>query len=467
MLIETKNHEDRYSIEQIACLFFSRDADLQIHSEFSDGEIITTVKAGDNTSKASYRFENTDIKALKNAVKKSSFLAMKDLSGSIAPWGVLTGIRPTKFCRDLHKIKTYSEIRELLISEYWVREDKADFCVEVAENSERLIGKIAPNDIGIYIGVPFCPSRCSYCSFISESAALYSKYIPEYAKALKKEILMTAELVKEYGLNINSLYIGGGTPPALGVGLLTEVIAEALMRFDINPADLEFTVEAGRPDVITDELLAMLKEHGVNRLCINPQTMDDNTLRTIGRNHCSNDTVKAFELARNHSFNNINSDLIAGLPGEDEYTFAGTLSKINELSPESVTVHTMYLKRTSEITKSKAWGRCGADIEKMISLSQIFAKEQGYIPYYMYKQRSTMGNLENTGYAKPGFESLYNAAIMEEVQTIFACGAGASSKIVKGEEIDRVYNIKDAFSYIRDIDSIVTEKSEKIRNLLI
>lgn len=209
MIIETINHEDRYSIEQIACLFFNRDAELHILSEKANDEIITTVSAGENVSKTSYKFENTDIRALKNAVKKSSFLAMKELSGKIAPWGVLTGIRPTKFCRDLHKSKTYEEIRKLLISEYWVREDKADFCIEVAKNSANIIERINPNDAGIYIGVPFCPSRCSYCSFISESAALYSKYIPEYAKALKKEIYETAKLVKEYGFNINSIYIGG------------------------------------------------------------------------------------------------------------------------------------------------------------------------------------------------------------------------------------------------------------------
>ncbi len=467
MKIETINHEDRYSVEQIGCLFFERDSDAEIISEFDgDNQIITQIKNENSFSEEIFQFKNTDIKAFKNAVKKSAFLAMKKLSDKTAPWGVLTGIRPTKFCRDLHKEKSYSEIRELLVSEYWVREDKADFCIEVAEKSQSLINEIKADSIGLYIGVPFCPSRCSYCSFISESAALYSKYIPEYVSALKKEIVMMANLAKEYGLSVSSLYFGGGTPPSLGIGALSEVIDETLDSFSINPDKVELTVEAGRPDVITDELLSMLKTKGVNRLCINPQTMNDATLKTIGRNHSSSQTVKAFELARKNSFGNINSDLIAGLPGEGTEEFAVTLEKIKELSPEGITVHTMYLKRTAEITKNKAWDDCSRDIEDMISKAMQFAKSNGYLPYYMYKQRSTVGNLENIGYAKPGFESVYNSAIMEEVQTIFACGAGSSSKIVKNDKIDRVYDIKDAFSYIRDIDINNGAKELKLRELL-
>ncbi len=467
MKIETIGHTDKYSLEQISCLFFNNSEDVEIISEFNeDKEIIETrVKIGEETFLDKYKAASRDIKAFKNSVKKSAYLAMKKASLRETPWGVLTGIRPTKFCRELREKFSYDEIFDILKNDYWVKEDKAAFCVEVTKNSEKIINNISDKDAGVYIGVPFCPSRCSYCSFISESAALYSKFVPEYASALKKEIRETARFSKENGFNITSLYIGGGTPPALGTGLLAEVIDEALKSFSLIACNIEFTVEAGRPDVIDKELLLMLKEKGVNRLCINPQTMNDETLKLIGRNHTSEQTIKAFNLARETGYSNINSDIIAGLPGEDIKLFNNTLKQIEKLSPEGLTVHSMYLKRASRLNKEKSFKDSGEDIHKMIEESIAFAKSRGYRPYYMYKQRSTLGNLENTGYAKEGFESLYNCGIMEEVTNIIAVGAGASSKIINNKNIERVYNIKDAFSYIRDIDEVVNAKILKLREL--
>lgn len=462
MEIITINHNDRYSIEQIFCLFFEKDSDVIVTSEYNGENSIKTCTVYDNkTESAEWIFQNTDELSFKNAVKKSAFLSMSKLSGKKAPWGILTGIRPTKFCRSLHAKYTYREIREILIKNYWVTEAKSEFCVEVAENSERIMETMAPEEIGVYVGIPFCPSRCSYCSFISESAALYSKYIPEYTKALISEIKALGEIVSDLGLKIGSVYVGGGTPPALGTALLSDVIKAVKENFFLYP-DTEFTVEAGRPDVIDDELLKMLKIYEVNRLCINPQTMNDETLKLIGRNHSAEETVKAFELARKYSFDNINSDLIAGLPGENLEMFLKTLDYIDKLNPEEITVHTMYQKRASRISKEKTWDDRAADISEMVDSAIEFTRNKGYLPYYMYKQRSTKGNLENTGYAKKGFESVYNVAIMEEVRSILACGSGASSKLVKGDNVTRVYNIKDAFSYIRDIDTIIKNKTDKL-----
>ncbi len=468
MKIEIIGHSDRYSVEQISCLFFKNSDEVLIKSIFDEEKnaVITEVETGNEYFKGEFAANTKDIKAFKNSVKKSAFLAMKKTSARETPWGVLTGIRPTKFCRDLHQEFSYEEINRILTEDYWVDKDKADFCIDVTKNSEKIINNISMKDAGIYIGVPFCPSRCSYCSFISESAALYSKFIPEYANALKKEIKKTAELIAENNYNITSLYIGGGTPPALGVKLLSEVIDEALKNFGILANNIEFTVEAGRPDIIDDELIYSLKEKGVNRLCINPQTMNDETLKIIGRNHTALQTEIAFEKARKTGFNNINSDLIAGLPGENAEMFENTLERIKNLSPEGLTVHSMYLKRASRLNKDDAFGEC-ADIDKMINTAREFAESNGYKPYYMYKQRSTMGNLENTGYAKSGFESIYNIGIMEEVQNIFAIGSGASSKIIgKNKNIERVYNIKDAFSYIRDIDSVIELKNSKLQRII-
>ena len=468
MKIETRAHNDRYSVEQISCLFFERDADITIISEYDElcKKITTTVKAEEKSTSASYEADISCVKSFKNSVKKSAYLAMSELSNRNTPWGILTGIRPTKFVRDLHKQYSYDEIRALLADDYWVNPEKANFCTEVAENSEKLIKRVEPLTFGLYLGVPFCPSRCSYCSFVSESAALYSKYIPEYTEALMKEIKAVAKLSAETGHKVSSVYFGGGTPPTLGVKGLRDIIECVWENFEFSDKTPEFTVEAGRPDIINEELVRTLRISGVNRICINPQTMNDETLKLIGRNHSSECTVRAFDFARKAGFENINSDLIAGLPGENIDMFLKTLEDIEKLSPEGITVHTMYLKRTSKITKEKLWEECGKDVEKMLEASAFFARKNAYIPYYMYKQRSTMGNLENTGYAKKGYESLYNSAIMEEVQTIFACGAGASTKVVRENDIQRIYNIKDAFSYIRDIDFIIENKVSEIRSLL-
>lgn len=469
MKIETIGHSDRYSVEQISCLYFNNSDDVEIISvsDEENGKIETKVKMGDNVFLADYSLDNKDIKSFKNSVKKSAYLAMKKASLRKTPWGVLTGIRPTKFCRDLREDFSYDEILEILKNDYWVDQDKAEFCIEVTKNSEKIINRISVKDAGVYIGVPFCPSRCSYCSFISESAALYSKYIPEYVGALKKEIKETARFSKINGFNVTSLYIGGGTPPALGTKLLAEVIDEALKSFSLSPDNIEFTVEAGRPDIIDRELLLSLRKKGVNRICINPQTMNDETLKVIGRNHTSSQTEAAFNLARELGFTNINSDIIAGLPGENLFMFQKTLEKIGNLSPEGLTVHTMYLKRASRLGKEKNFENNVGDIPGMITEAMGFAKRNGYKPYYMYKQRSTLGNLENTGYAKDGFESLYNCGIMEEVKNIIAIGAGSSSKIIKNNKnIERVYNIKDAFSYIRDIDDVINMKISKLNKIM-
>ena len=268
-----------------------------------------------------------------------------------------------------------------------------------------------------------------------------------------------AKAVRDNGFSVNSFYIGGGTPPALGEKLLEKLIVKTQEAF-LPADDAEFTVEAGRPDVIGKSLLKMLAERNVGRICINPQTMNDETLKRIGRRHSAEDTKRAFAMAREAGFDNINSDIIAGLPGETNEMFAHTLEEIRELSPEELTVHTMYLKRASRIRKEGALSDPG-EAEKMVLLSGEFAKEEGYEPYYMYKQRNTVGNLENTGYAKSGKESVYNVCIMEETNTVLACGAGASTKLV-GKSIERIYNTKDVLAYIKEIDAIIKNKAEKI-----
>lgn len=461
MQITTLNHLDRYSLEQIATLFFLPDEEGKITSVYDADKkaVITEAEIGEKRVREEYPADIADAKEFKNAVKKSAFLALKMLSGAKTPWGILTGIRPAKFFLNLLNEHSVAESERILSEEYWVSDEKIRLCSSVAQKEAKILSGVGKNDVGIYIGIPFCPTRCAYCSFITEASGVYAKHIEEYEEALEKEVIAMAKAVRDNGFSVNSFYIGGGTPPALGEKLLEKLIVKTQEAF-LPADDAEFTVEAGRPDVIGKSLLKMLAERNVGRICINPQTMNDETLKRIGRRHSAEDTKRAFALAREAGFDNINSDIIAGLPGETNEMFAHTLEEIRELSPEELTVHTMYLKRASRIRKEGALSDPG-EAEKMVLLSGEFAKEEGYEPYYMYKQRNTVGNLENTGYAKSGKESVYNVCIMEETNTVLACGAGASTKLV-GKSIERIYNTKDVLAYIKEIDAIIKNKAEKI-----
>lgn len=429
MRIETLGHQDRYSVEQAVSLFFTPEAELYLISEYVENEkkIKTSVRLGEKTGTAYFGADIKDKFEFKNAVRKSAFLALKEIGDAETPWGVLTGIRPTKFLRGLLQNCSENEAKNILASNYWVSDSKINLLFETTKKSDFMLKKMDKKDIGFYVGIPFCPTRCSYCSFVTEAHGIYKKYIPEYSAALKKEVSAMASVVREEGFNVKSVYIGGGTPPVLGNVLLADLIDKIKSELLID-SETEFTVEAGRPDVIDDGLLAMLSSRGITRLCINPQTMNDETLKAIGRRHSASDVLRAFELARKYGFKNINSDIIAGLPGENKEMFLHTLDEIGRLSPEEVTVHAMYLKRASELSKGGAWSQSTCASE-MIEASNRFLKKSGYAPYYLYKQRNSVGNLENTGYSKPGFEAYYNACIMEEENTVIACGAGASSKI--------------------------------------
>lgn len=467
MKIDTIGHSDRYSVEQICSMFCRNDDNTAVTSFYDteNGQIKTFIKTESDEKNSYYNFSGGSIADFKNAVKKSAFIAFSELFSKKTPWGVLTGIRPSKFVRNLLSEYNCEKVLNILEEEYWVSPEKAELSLKVARKAMALLPSLNKNDACLYIGIPFCPTRCAYCSFVSEAYGVYKKYIPEYVKALCKEIEAASEEAKKHSLKIKAVYIGGGTPPTLGTKLLREVILKVRESFRIYD-DTEFTVEAGRPDVIDDELLSMLRETGINRICINPQTMNDETLKLIGRKHMEKDTQRAFELSRKYGFKNINSDIIAALPGEDTDMFNYTLRRMKELDPEELTVHTMYLKRASRISKEGTDQSFG-NAEKMVNSAYEFASKQGYEPYYMYKQRNTIDNLENTGYAKIGCESIYNVSIMEETHTVLACGAGASNKIVGKNNINRIYNTKDVLDYIRNIDEIIKKKSDKINEYLI
>jgi oxygen-independent coproporphyrinogen-3 oxidase len=462
MNIEIMGHDGKNAVLQIMQLFFDASSDAEVKSCLfkENGKYIASaeVKKDGKVGKGMNETESEERLYVMNCIKKSVFYAAKEISDMPTPWGISTGIRPAKTARGMIEAeKADDEILSFLKSEYLMEDKKAHLALEVAKNERKIISSMAENSVSIYVGIPFCPSRCSYCSFISRATEHNGKYVLPYVEALKKEIIHSAKIVKDLGQKIDSLYFGGGTPTAIDVCLLESLIDCVRENFDLSGMK-EFTVEAGRPDTFSPEMMKMLKSEGVTRISINPQTMHDETLRKIGRCHSVEDVTRAFYIAREAGFDSINADLIAGLPGEDENMMEESLEKISELKPESVTVHTLYMKRASQMIEDFARLRFAKDTSKMVDIASEMLRHGEMKPYYMYKQRNTLGNLENVGYAKENHESRYNVFIMEEVQPILALGAGGSTKMVTKGGIDRIFNPKDAADYTERIEEVLSRK---------
>ncbi len=384
------------------------------------------------------------------------------------PWGVLEGIRPVKLASKLLKSgKSYSEAVDAFAMEYGATREKAELAVRIANIEMPIIDAMDPKGISIYIGIPFCPTRCIYCSFVSNSGAKSAKMIPEYIECLKKEIEYTAGIVNDCGYVIESVYIGGGTPTTLDEKTLDGLLECIFEKFDLNH-NREFTVEAGRPDTVTKEKLQIIKNYGIERISINPQTMNQEILDVIGRNHTPDDIRRAMHIARECGINTINMDIIAGLPGETLDMFKYTVEEVEKLNPENTTVHTMSIKRSSKLneTLNNYTLTNGNQVAQMVDFARNAIMSNGKEPYYLYRQKNMLGNLENVGYAKPGTESIYNIYIMEEVQTIISLGCGGVTKTVdrSTDRIERIFNVKEPKDYILRIDEMLKRK-DVLRNL--
>lgn len=417
----------------------------------------------------------------KNELKRLLFHMLCDWPESLLPagvvrripdWGTMTGVRPTKIpMNELLQGKTKEQVEESLRKWYCCTEEKLDLCLDIAMREAHLLKDVDFNDgYSLYIGIPFCPTTCLYCSFPSFPYEKFGHMAQGYLQALKKEIQSVAKECT--GHTLTSIYIGGGTPTTLTAEQLAELLSCVRNCFPLTDS-YEFTVEAGRPDSITREKLEVMRKYGVERISVNPQTMQQKTLDLIGRRHTVEDTKSAFLLARELGFTNINMDLIIGLPGEDVDDFADTLEQIRTLEPDSLTVHSLVIKRASRLRSVLEESRDFAkeeknrfeQMEQMLSLAQKFAHKENYLPYYMYRQKNSAGHFgssgqENIGFAKDGKECLYNILIMEEMQTIVAAGAGASTKIYHPDKkiVSRVENVKNITDYISRIDEMIERK---------
>lgn len=458
MEIVTRGHEWENGVRQIMQLFFSLEDDIKVTSTLSNLNAEAEILFDGKSYKATASSEKDERLYLTNAVKRAVFYAAKKISNMPAPWGISTGIRPAKGARKmLDDKKTEDEIAKHLTQEYLMDENKARLAIDVAKKEQGILAGMPKNSVSIYVGIPFCPTRCSYCSFISQATAHNNKFIEPYVNALIKEIEYTGKRLKETCMQVDSVYFGGGTPTAIPVDFLKRLIEKLKEAFDLGSVR-EFTVEAGRPDTFSKELVDMLCNENVGRISINPQTMHVETLKKIGRGHSVEDIKKAFYLAHEAGIKSINADLIAGLPDEDAAMMEYSVEEVLKLKPHAVTVHTLYMKRAADMIDEFSKIRFASHAGEMMDRSVNLLNKKQMSPYYMYKQRNTLGNLENVGFAKEGHESLYNVYIMEEVQPIIALGAGGSTKMVSNGEIERVFNPKEAADYTQRIEEVLRRK---------
>lgn len=398
------------------------------------------------------------VRAMKTASGEAMLEAGGKMLGKLPPWGIMTGVRPAKLGRELRARGYHGEdfIRQV-IKEFHVSPQKAALLETVTAVEERAAVLAQPDTCSLYISIPFCPTRCAYCSFVSYATPKYMATLPAYLDVLCEDIASMCEKIKEKGKRILTVYIGGGTPTVLDASQLDRLLTTVRKCTD-NTDLLEFTVEAGRPDTVTEEKFNVMLSHGVDRTSINPQILNDSVLERIGRKHTVDDFYRAYDIARKSGINSINTDLIAGLPGSDFGIFSGTVDEIIRLSPDNVTVHTYCVKRSADFTADAVlhgdtlgiYSYSGGDTSECVDYAQEKLTDNLYKPYYMYRQKNAQGNLENVGYAKDGKEGLYNIFIMEELQDIYAVGAGAVTKLVGGEnsKITRIFEPKYTYEYL-------------------
>lgn len=483
--IELKGHDYKYEIAELFKLFTTQFKFIKEDEKFEKALINEFIKDEDYIKSTTKYYENNDLKLCKEEVfninslneeeikkksktiiKRSIFKVLSELYDTYVPWGILTGIRPVKIVHSLlDEGLSEVEIRQNLKDNYLIKDEKIDLALDIAKRERVFIYPIDKNKISLYVSIPFCPTRCVYCSFPSNPMKQFGHLRENYVKAIVKEIKGLEKLLKETNKEIETLYIGGGTPTTLEAEQLDNLIKALFMELDLTKIK-EFTVEAGRPDTITREKLEVMKKHNVTRISINPQTMNNETLVKIGRDHNVDDIVRCFNMARDLGFNNINMDIILGLVDENVEMVRNTLERIKELSPESLTVHTLAIKRASTLKENldKYELTRYEEMVSMINLSMEYAKSMGLNPYYMYRQKHMLGNLENIGYAKEGFECIYNIQIMEEKQSNLAVGAGAISKYVYVDEdrIERTDNVKNVEIYIDRVDEMIERKEKEV-----
>ena len=465
MIIKNINHDASYHTEKIAVMFFpleklkfDGDDNVVIETKKENNLLSVRVKAYSRLLEKTYKLkENDDVT---HSLSILPYDTLSELTGYTLPWGILYGVRPARLIHStVEKIGVDNAVKKFLSDK--VEQKKIDLALSVMERENKIIALSCDNSFSLYVSIPFCPSRCSYCSFVSHSIANAKDLIAPYIELLCKELVHIGKIANDLGLRLESIYFGGGTPTTLSAEQLDILLSTVEGNFDLSTLR-EYTVEAGRPDTVTEAKLNALMSHNVSRISINPQTFNDDVLNAIGRRHTSAQTIDAYELARKVGFDNINMDFIAGLNTDTPERFKQSIDTAVSLAPESITVHNLALKSAAFLcTENEFFDLTErGNASKMVDYSYKAMIENGYNPYYMYRQSKSLGNLENVGYAKDGFDCLYNVFMMDETHTVLAAGAGAVTKLKNPQtaHIERIYNYKYPYEYLNNFDEVLSRK---------
>lgn len=471
MILRVLNHKFHYEMENLCRIFYPYEKIKVVYdndgeddicvSTSMDGEynIAVYVTINGITKSATVSTDNFDECELEMATLLFNLLT--EFTGYVPKWGVLTGVRPSKLLFAVMNQYGEEQGMEYFTKKLLVTEPKAQLAYNVAKAEERIMAVSQRNSFSLYISIPFCPTRCNYCSFVSHSVAQAQKIIPEYVENLCREIRLTGEIAKKIGLRLESVYWGGGTPTTLSAEQISKICKEIEENFDLSTVR-EYTIEAGRADTVTAEKLDVIKAAGVGRISINPQTFNDDVLKAIGRKHTVADVINVYNLARQKGFNNINMDLIAGLTTDTFDSFCNSIDSAINLNPENITLHTLALKRSSNIVKGGVDVESGETANKMLEYAQNQFYSNGYLPYYMYRQSRSLGNLENVGWCHDGYECIYNVFMMEECHTVLAVGAGAVTKLRNPDStnLERIFNYKYPYEYNSGFDTMAERKKQ-------
>ena len=467
MNLTLSGHDDRYAVEQLLLSLFPENTPLEAVSSLHRGEVWITARASitldGKTVQAVRRLKTADetVRLRRRALQQSVYLAAVQLLPTQPAWGALAGVRPTKITtKHLLEGGTPQSADKLLKDVYFVTPERRKLAVQCSQSTVKAARLLEPQDISLYVGIPFCPTRCTYCSFVSRTVGKKTELLEPYLNALLKEIEVTGVLLAKSGRRVRTIYIGGGTPSTLSTPQLGRLMDAIAAAFDLSNC-LEFTVEGGRPDTLDEEKLRAIRVHGANRMSINPQTMEDSVLRACGRPHKAGDIVRAYHQAVAAGFDAINMDLIAGLPEDTVEGFCHSLDAVAALNPSNITVHTLALKKGADLFEKRGSLPTAEEVTEMVAYANKTLSALGYKPYYLYRQKYMSGSFENVGWSRDGMDCLYNIYMMEEVHTILSLGGGGMNKVnLPDGHLQRFHNPKFPEQYIELLPRVLEQKKE-------
>ena len=460
-------HDDRYAVEQLQMALFPEGTEGEAISTLHRGatwltaSTKITINGQTRTASRRIRADRETVRLRRQALQQSYYLAAKELLDAVPAWGALAGVRPTKITtKHLLEGGTEKSADKLMKDTYFVTEARRKLAIECSKSTVNAVNLLQPEDISLYVGIPFCPTRCTYCSFVSRTIGRKYELMEPYLEALLKEIAVTGRLLKESGRTVRTVYIGGGTPTSLSAPQMQRLLDAIHASFDLSRC-LEFTVEGGRPDTLDAGKLKAIFDHGADRMSINPQTMEDDVLRACGRPHKAADVLRAYGEAVDAGFKAINMDLIAGLPRDSFEGFCRSLDTVAALNPANITVHTLALKKGADLFERRENLPSAEEVTRMVEYANRTLSALGYKPYYLYRQKYMSGSFENVGWSRDNLDCLYNIYMMEEIHTILSLGGGGMNKVnLPDGKLQRFHNPKFPEQYIEMIDDVLRQKEE-------